>query len=138
MIASASAEDYRRSIELLAADPNLDAIVVIFIPPLVTQAPDVAEAMRAALACTKEAGKPLVAVWMAQDDAARAELAAGNGVPAYGTPEEAVRALAHAAGYARWRRAARRARAQAGRHRRRRGIRDRRRGAGRRRRVARA
>jgi len=33
-------------------------------------------------------------------------LAAGNGVPAYATPEEAVRALAHAADYARWRRAA--------------------------------
>jgi acyl-CoA synthetase (NDP forming) len=84
----------------------VDAIVAIFIPPLVTQAPDVADAMRAALECTKEAGKPLLAVWMAQDDAARAELAAGNGVPAYATPEEAVRALAHAARYAHWRRAA--------------------------------
>ena len=42
---------------------------------------------------------------MAQDDAALATLAGGvGGVPAYGTPEEAVRALAHAANYAAWRR----------------------------------
>jgi acetyl coenzyme A synthetase (ADP forming)-like protein len=105
MIASASAADYRHAIETVVGDPSVDAIVAIFIPPLVTQAPDVADSLRAASAHTKSLGKPLVAVWMAQDDAARAALA-GNGVPAYATPEEAVRALAHAARYAAWRRAA--------------------------------
>ena len=103
MIASASADDYRKAIEALAGDPSVDAIVAIFIPPLVTQAQDVAEAVRAASEATRDAGKPLLAVWMAQDDAALATLAGGvGGVPAYGTPEEAVRALAHAAGYATW------------------------------------
>ena len=98
MIASASADDYRKAIEALAGDPSVDAIVAIFIPPLVTQAQDVAEAVRAASEATRDAGKPLLAVWMAQDDAALATLAGGvGGVPAYGTPEEAVRALAHAA-----------------------------------------
>jgi acetate---CoA ligase (ADP-forming) len=107
MIASASADDYRKVIEALAADASVDAVVAIFIPPLVTQARDVAEAVRAASSATRAAGKPLLAVWMAQDDAALATLAGGvGGVPAYGTPEEAVRALAHAAGYARWRRGA--------------------------------
>jgi acetyl coenzyme A synthetase (ADP forming)-like protein len=107
MIASASADDYRASIEALAADPSVDAIVAIFIPPLVTRAHDVAEAVRAASSATRAAGKPLLAVWMAQDDAVLATLAGGvGGVPAYGTPEEAVRALAHAAGYARWQRTA--------------------------------
>jgi acyl-CoA synthetase (NDP forming) len=105
MIASASAADYRHAIETVADDPSVDAIVAIFIPPLVTQAPDVADALRAASGHTKHLGKPLAAVWMAQDDAARAALAADDGVPAYATPEEAVRALAHAAGYAGWRRA---------------------------------
>jgi len=107
MIASASADDYQCALEALAADPSVDAVVAIFIPPLVTQADDVADAVRAAAAATRAAGKPLLAVWMAQDDAALATLAGGvGGVPAYGTPEEAVRALAHAAGYARWRRTA--------------------------------
>jgi acyl-CoA synthetase (NDP forming) len=85
----------------------VDAVVVIFIPPLVTQAQDVATAVRTASEATREARKPLLAVWMAQDDAALAMLAGGvGGVPAYGTPEEAVRALAHAAHYATWRQAA--------------------------------
>lgn len=105
MIASASADDYHRSLEALADDPSVDSIVAIFIPPLVTQAHDVADAIRTASAATRAAGKPLLAVWMAQDDAALAALAGGvGGVPAYGTPEEAVRALAHAADYADWRR----------------------------------
>jgi acetate---CoA ligase (ADP-forming) len=107
MIASASADDYRRALEALAADSSVDAVVAIFIPPLVTQAEDVADAVRAASAATRAAGKPLLAVWMAQDDAALATLAGGvGGVPAYGTPEEAVRALAHAMGYGRWQRTA--------------------------------
>ena len=38
MIASASAEDFRETIERLAADERIDAIVAIFIPPLVTRA----------------------------------------------------------------------------------------------------
>jgi acetate---CoA ligase (ADP-forming) len=107
MIASAGADDYRRALEVLAADPMIDALVAIFIPPLVTRAPDVAEAVRAAAVTARAAGKPLLVVWMAQDDASRALLAGGDGgVPAFGTPEEAVRALAHATGYARWRRTA--------------------------------
>jgi acyl-CoA synthetase (NDP forming) len=82
----------------------VDAVIAIFIPPLVTQARDVAEAVRAASEATRAEGKPLLAVWMAQDDAALATLA--GDVPAYGTPEEAVRALAHAARYGRWRQTA--------------------------------
>ena len=94
---------------MLAEDPSVDAIVAIFIPPLVTQAQDVAGAIRDAAAATRAAGKPLLAVWMAQDDADLAALAGGSeGVPAYGTPEEAVRALAHASGYAHWRTRSRR------------------------------
>jgi len=104
MIASASAEQYRNAIEALADDPSVDAVVAIFMPPLVTQAHDVAAALRAASVATHAAGKPLLAVWMAQDDAALSGLAGGvGGIPAYGTPEEAVRALARVAGYARWR-----------------------------------
>ena len=107
MIASAGADQYRRALEALADDATVDALVAIFIPPLVTQAEDVAAAIAAASAACRAAGKPLVAVWMAQDDAERSALAGGdNAVPAYGTPEEAVRALAHAADYAGWRRTA--------------------------------
>ncbi len=104
MIASASAEDFRVTIERLAADERIDAIVAIFIPPLITRADDVAEAIRAAAPGAAENGTPLLAVFMAMPDAERAALASGSAVPVYGTPEEAARALGHAVRYATWRR----------------------------------
>src|SRR5262249_20924249 len=51
MIASATPEQYARTIETVANDPNVDAVVVIYIPPVVTQPEEVA----AAIACA--AGK---------------------------------------------------------------------------------
>ncbi|MBA3349680.1 MAG: GNAT family N-acetyltransferase, partial [Actinobacteria bacterium] len=45
MIASATGDDYRRAIEVVASDPSIHAIIVIFIPPLVTLAADVARAI---------------------------------------------------------------------------------------------
>jgi acyl-CoA synthetase (NDP forming)/GNAT superfamily N-acetyltransferase len=102
MLASAGAEDYRRSLETLAADSRVDAIVAIFVPALGTRAEEVADAVRMAAARVRAGGTPLLAVWMAQDDRSLAALGEGEpGVPAYGTPEEAVRALSKATEYAR-------------------------------------
>jgi acyl-CoA synthetase (NDP forming) len=101
MIASATPEDFRATIEIAAAESAVDAVIAIFVPPLVTRADDVAAAIRAADTC----GKPLLAVFMAATDGERAELAGDGRVPVYGTPEEAVRALAHMVRYAAWRRA---------------------------------
>ncbi len=107
MIAGAGEDDYRTTIELLAADDGIDAIVAIFVPPLMTRAEDVARGMRAAAGRCRAAGTPLLAVWMAQDDAERSRLAAGEpAIPAFGAPEEAVRALAHAVRHSAWRRRA--------------------------------
>lgn len=103
MIASASAEDYARVIEALGEDEAVDAIISIFIPPLVTRAGDVAGAVRAAAARTAAAGTPLVAVFMAESDRRLAEFAHGAALPVYATPEEAARALGHTARYAAWR-----------------------------------
>jgi acetyl coenzyme A synthetase (ADP forming)-like protein len=101
MIASASPEDYRRTIERLAADPDVDAVIAIFIPPLITRAEDVAAAIGAA----ETADTPLLAVFMALPDAERTRLAGDGSIPVYATPEEAVRALAHVTRHAAWRRA---------------------------------
>ena len=46
MIATASAEDYRRTIRTLIDADACDAILAIFVPPLVTEAVDVAIALR--------------------------------------------------------------------------------------------
>lgn len=104
MIASASPEDFRYTIEAVAAAPDVDAVIAIFVPPLVTRADDVAEAIRAARPATAAANTPLLAVFMAASDAERTTLVGDGSVPVYGTPEEAARALGHVARYAAWRR----------------------------------
>ena len=48
MIATASAEQYRSTITTLGEWEGIDALIVIFIRPLLTRAEDVAEAVRAA------------------------------------------------------------------------------------------
>ncbi len=105
MIATASAEDYRRTIQLLVQEDAADAIVAIFVPPLVTAARDVARELRRVAARMR--GVTLSAVFMTSEGAPPELNDEGEGprlrIPAFYFPEDAARALAHAAGYARWR-----------------------------------
>jgi acetyl coenzyme A synthetase (ADP forming)-like protein len=101
MVATASAEDYRRTIEALVQKRLCDAIVAIFVPPLVTRAKDVAHQIR--LAAAHAEGVTLTAVFMSSDGTP-AELSTGRTrVPSFAFPEDAARTLAHAAHYGRWR-----------------------------------
>ena len=98
MLASAPPEHYRRALELLLADDQVDSVLVIFIPPLVTNADHVAAAI--AEAAKNGPSKPVAGVFM-RSHAAPAELAA---VPCYAFPEPAAIALARVAAYGEWRR----------------------------------
>ena len=93
MLATASAEDYRRAVPILLSDPAIDSLLIIFIPPLVTDPADVA---RAITDCACTSPKPVLATFFG---------AAGvpdilTPVPCYMFPESAARALAHATAYA--------------------------------------
>lgn len=46
MTAEASAEDYGHSLHLLAEDDLIDIVIVIFVPPILTQEEEVAKAIR--------------------------------------------------------------------------------------------
>ena len=96
MIATATADQYRRAIRLLLDDPGVDSLITIFIPPIVTRASDVARAI-AETACG--AAKPVLATFFGA--AGVPDLIAP--VPCYTFPESAARALADAVTYARWR-----------------------------------
>jgi acyl-CoA synthetase (NDP forming) len=87
-----SAEVFRQCLELLAADDEVHAIVAIALPTGATG--DLAAAIQAA-----DLGVPVAAVVLTQPESVRTL----GRVPAYGSPEAAVRALAHAAGYGAWR-----------------------------------
>lgn len=101
MIASATADDYSRAIATLAGCAEVDAIIVIFVPPLVTKAPEVVRAIQTA-ARKLPRPIPLLSVFMSKQSAPRVIRSQGVGVPHFPFPEEAARALSLAARYGAW------------------------------------
>ena len=100
MVASASAEDYGRAMRVLADDPAVDSLLVIFIPPIVTRAADVALEM--ARAQDAMGGKlPIVSVFMSEGGVPDTLRQAH--IPSFAFPEDAARALGRVARYGRWR-----------------------------------
>jgi acetyl coenzyme A synthetase (ADP forming)-like protein len=99
-IASASAEDYRRALEVVLDDETIDAAIVIFTPPLVTQADDVAEAVAAVAA---DSAKPVVANFLAVSHVLSSLQTGRRRVPWFAYPESAARALGKVVSYATWR-----------------------------------
>ncbi len=101
MIATASASDYRRTLQTLADADACDAIIAIFVPPLVTTAADVAVAIR------EFAGDnptiPVASVFMVSHGVPPELSADQVRVPGYEFPEDAARAVALAVRHGRWR-----------------------------------
>lgn len=102
MIASAPAEHYRKAIEVVAADPAVDALIVIFTPPLVTRANDVAREIAAA-ARSFAKDKPILTVFLSARDVPEELRSSDLCIPSYRFPETAAIALARAARYGEWR-----------------------------------
>jgi acetyl coenzyme A synthetase (ADP forming)-like protein len=102
MIASAPADHYGRAVEIVATDENVDALIVIFTPPLVTRAEDVACAIVEA-ARRIDKGKPLMTVFLSAKGAPKELQATDIRIPSYSFPETAAIALARAARYRQWR-----------------------------------
>jgi acyl-CoA synthetase (NDP forming) len=102
MIASATADDYGKALEIVAADPNVDALVVIFTPPLVTRAEDVA---RAIVDAAKSAtfSKPVITVFLSARGVPDELKSRDIRIPSFAFPEAAATALARVARYGEWR-----------------------------------
>ncbi|MFN8526214.1 MAG: GNAT family N-acetyltransferase [Chloroflexota bacterium] len=101
MIATATADQYRETIKIVAADPGIHSVVVIFLRPLATEAGPVAEAILDAASAIDPA-KPLIAVLMSNQELADRLRSAPRRIPVYRYPEPAARALAHAALRGEW------------------------------------
>ncbi len=102
LIASATGGDYRKTIDIVANDDNVDALIIIFTPPLVTSSEEVASAI------VREArkfitSKPVMAVFMSTQPAPQALWGGDIRVPCYKFPETAAIALARTARYCEWR-----------------------------------
>ncbi len=104
MIASAPAEHFEAAIRLVGRDPNVDAVVAIYVPVLVTEPEDIAGGIaRGAAAIPLD--KPITAVFMSSQGAPAALTGGARGaIPVYRYPENAALALSAAARYGAWKR----------------------------------
>lgn len=105
MTAEASAGQYREALRVLAGDDGCDIVIVIFIPPIVTDTEAVAAAIRDVAPEYKQQGKTLVASFLGwrgtgsplgtEDECC---------VPSFTFPEATASALAAVCGYGEWQR----------------------------------
>ena len=102
MIASASPEDYARTMELVAGAGDVDALILLFVPPLVTRPEAVAAAIRDTVRRLPE-GLPLLTTFMSAHGVPEELRGDGVRIPSYRFPEDAARALARSVSYAQWR-----------------------------------
>jgi len=100
MIASASAAQYDEALSVLVESDEVDAILVLFVTPIVTEARDVAAAILGAAARSE---KTILTCFMGRHGVPEAvsSLREKN-VPSYAFPESAAAALAKAARYGEW------------------------------------
>ena len=101
MLPAGDAPMYEYASDLLLRDPGVDALVVVFVPPMMVNAMDVARAVEGVRRRYK---KPMVGVFMAPEEF-RAELrqALPDHMPIYPFPESAARGLAALERYRHWR-----------------------------------
>ena len=95
--AAVSEADFRQCLELLAADPDVDAMIALVLPTAATGD------LEAAIA-EADISVPVAVVVLNQPESVRLiDRPDGSKLPAFGYPEAAVAALARAARYGTWR-----------------------------------
>lgn len=91
IIGDAPPDRYASALEALRADPGIDVVLVIHCPTAMTSSEAAAEAV---IAQSRKPGPPLITAWLGGRDAANARNRfTESGIPAYATPEQAIRAF---------------------------------------------
>ena len=99
MIASATAEQYGRTLAAVLADDGVDGALVINVTPLLADPDDVLEAVAQA---AQGSAKPVLAVMMAEEGFYERLKERADLPPVYRFPESAARAFQQLARYAAW------------------------------------
>ena len=100
MLGSATAASYEQALPVVLSDPQVDAVLVLFVPAVSATADQVAVAVDDA-ARTAASEKPVLAVVMSSAGVPDA-LRAGSAAAAFAYPESAARALGRVAERAEW------------------------------------
>lgn len=102
LVADSGVEAYSKAIDVMQNDPNIDALAII----VLTQTPPIDERILGVLTqASDDQRKPVVTISVGGDytDAYRRALE-GRGVPSYGSPLSAIKAMKRLVDYAEWRR----------------------------------
>jgi acetyl coenzyme A synthetase (ADP forming)-like protein len=101
LLGSATGETYAKALPHVLRDPSIDAVIALFVPPVVAGADEVAEAICEALA-GETTEKPVLAVVLSADGTPARLREAGSPVATFAYPESAAHALGVAAERAEW------------------------------------
>jgi acetyl coenzyme A synthetase (ADP forming)-like protein len=106
MIASATSDHYRRTVEILLASEEIDSLIVIYIPLGLAETTTMTEAVSQGVAAARQQGgadKPVL-ICLMDEEGGRTQLDFhGENAPSYVYPESAARVLGKAVAYAEWR-----------------------------------
>lgn len=110
MIASAAPESFEKTVHLMLTDPNVDALLAIYVPPIVTTPEQVSNAiLRGAQSATTllqtrgDAPKPILSCFMGVHGVPEGMRSLQQEhIPSYPFPESAAIALSRVVRYARW------------------------------------
>jgi acetyltransferase len=100
IIGDATAERYRKTLEVILADDLIDAVLILLTP---TAAIDVVETAEAIVALAKTADKPIITSFMGERKVRPGRtIFQENSIPTFGYPEEGVAALNAMFRYRQW------------------------------------
>ncbi|HEX9415671.1 MAG TPA: GNAT family N-acetyltransferase [Gaiellaceae bacterium] len=102
MLGSATASTYEQVVPHLLADNRVDALIVVFVPPVMAGADEVAEAVERAIEAAGAEGKPVLAVMISEGGIPGVLLEEPRRVAAFSDPDAAAQALGLAARRAEW------------------------------------
>lgn len=102
LTAGATVEEYEAVLKNLARDEENDAVIILFVPPVISTARAMEEAIEKAALVFERRRKPLLACFLGQRGLKAKLDTAKKTVPCYPFPEAAVVALARAARYGEW------------------------------------
>jgi acyl-CoA synthetase (NDP forming) len=100
LLGSATGATYAAVLLPILRDPGIDAVIVLFVPPVVAGAEEVADAL--ANAVTADGDKPVLSVLLNAEGTPQALRSVDAPVASFAYPESAARALALAAERAEW------------------------------------
>ena len=102
MLGGATEATFEAVLPHLLCDPAIDSVIVLFVPPVVAEARDVAEGVVRAVEQAAVSDKPVLGVFVTHEGTPPALLREPRRVAAFPYPESAARALGRAVERAEW------------------------------------